>query len=140
MNLFEKSAPVVLRDAVTLLTAALVASAELPVDNDSYVTVETLVDLGTGGTNPTIELHPEVSMNGTDYAPAVSALNPGAVASGAVSVELADTTYTQTVAGRRTFHVPVYGAKKFRVRVRETGGPSPFGTCQITAVASRLGA
>lgn len=139
-SVFDKAPPAALRSPALALTTSLVASDDLDVSTHSMVTVETYYAAGTGGTG--VELLPEVLMAGeTVWSPAVSALNAGTPSGGAVTVEACATTYS-AVAGKRTIHVPVYGATSFRVRVKETTGTSisAAGTCAILAVASRLGA
>jgi len=139
MNLFDKSAPTTLR-ATSALTTSLVASDELAVPTHSTVTIEVEYTAGTGGTG--VEYVPEVLMAGQSvWSPAVTALNAGTPSAGAVTIEACAATYSQ-VAGKRTLHVPVYGATRFRVRVKETTATSisVAGTCAILAVASRLGA
>jgi len=139
MDLFDKGSPQRLR-AVSALTTSLVASSELAVSTHSTVTVEVEYTAGTGGTGA--EYLPEVLMAGESvWSPAVSALSAGTPSGGAVTAEACAMTYSQ-VAGKRTLHVPVYGATSFRVRVKETTATSisVAGTCGILAVASRLGA
>lgn len=140
-GVFDKGTRKELRPAATLLTGTLDPSAELDVSTFSMVTLDLVGTLGTGGSSPTIEVHPEVAYDrtGTTWLSAVSAQNAGTPASGAVGIELCDVTYTMTAAGSRTVHIPVYGAVRFRVSARETGGPLPFGTCQVGATPSRLG-
>lgn len=137
MDLFDKGSPQRLR-ATAALTTSLVASSELAVSTHSTVSIEVEYTAGTGGTGA--EYLPEVIMAGeTVWSPAVSALNAGTPAAGAVTIEACAATYSQ-VAGKRTLHIPVYGATSFRVRVKETGVVAVAGTCGILAVASRLGA
>ena len=139
MDLFDKGAPQRLR-ATAALTTSLVASDALAVSTHSTVSIEVEYTAGTGGTG--VEYLPEVLMAGESvWSPAVSALNAGTPSGGAVTIEACAATYSQG-AGKRTIHVPVYGATSFRVRVKETTGTciSSAGTCAILAVASRLGA
>ena len=137
MDLFDKSSPQRLRTTAAL-TTSLVASSELAVSTHSTVTVEVEYTAGTGGTG--VEYLPEVLMAGESvWSPAVSALSAGTPAAGAVTIEACAATYSQ-VAGKRTLHIPVYGATSFRVRVKEVGAVTVAGTCGILAVASRLGA
>ena len=139
MDLFDKGAPSRLRTTAAL-TTSLVASDALPVSTHSTVTVEVEYTAGTGGTG--VEYFTEVLMAGeTVWSPAVSALSAGTPSGGAVTAEACAMTYSQ-VAGKRTLHIPVYGATSFRVRVKETTATSisVAGTCGILAVASRLGA
>ena len=137
MDLFDKGSPQRLRTTAAL-TTSLVASSELAVSTHSTVSIEVEYTAGTGGTG--VEYLPEVLMAGeTVWSPAVSALNAGTPAAGAVTIEACAATYSQ-VAGKRTLHIPVYGATSFRVRVKETGVVAVAGTCGILAVASRLGA
>lgn len=137
MDLFDKGSPQRLR-AVSALTTSLVASSELAVSTHSTVSIEVEYTAGTGGTG--VEYLPEVLMAGESvWSPAVSALNAGTPSGGAVTAEACAMTYSQ-VAGKRTLHIPVYGATSFRVRVKETGAVAVAGTCGILAVASRLGA
>ena len=139
MDLFDKGAPQRLR-ATAALTTSLVASDALAVSTHSTVSIEVEYTAGTGGTG--VEYLPEVLMAGESvWSPAVSALNAGTPSGGAVTIEACAATYSQG-AGKRTIHVPVYGATSFRVRVKETTGTSisAAGTCAILAVASRLGA
>ena len=137
-SVFDKAPPAALRSPALALTTSLVASDDLDVSTHSMVTVETYYAAGTGGTG--VELLPEVLMAGeTVWSPAVSALNAGTPSGGAVTVEACATTYS-AVAGKRTLHVPVYGATRFRVQVKETGSVVAAGTCGVLAVASRLGA
>lgn len=139
MNLFDKGAPQRLR-AVSALTTSLVASDALAVSTHSTVSIEVEYTAGTGGTG--VEYLPEVLMAGESaWSPAVSALNAGTPSAGAVTIEACAATYSQG-AGKRTVHIPVYGATSFRVRVKETTATSisAAGTCAILAVASRLGA
>ena len=137
MDLFDKGSPQRLRTTAAL-TTSLVASSELPVSTHSTVTVEVEYTAGTGGTG--VEYLPEVLMAGESvWSPAVSALSAGTPAAGAVTIEACAATYSQ-VAGKRTLHIPVYGAASFRVRVKEMGAVAVAGTCGILAVASRLGA
>lgn len=137
MDLFDKGSPQRLRTTAAL-TTSLVASSELAVSTHSTVSIEVEYTAGTGGTGA--EYLPEVIMAGeTVWSPAVSALNAGTPAAGAVTIEACAATYSQ-VAGKRTLHIPVYGATSFRVRVKETGVVAVAGTCGILAVASRLGA
>lgn len=137
MDLFDKGSPQRLR-AVSALTTSLVASSELAVSTHSTVSIEVEYTAGTGGTG--VEYLPEVLMAGeTVWSPAVSALNAGTPSGGAVTAEACAMTCSQ-VAGKRTLHIPVYGATSFRVRVKETGAVAVAGTCGILAVASRLGA
>ena len=138
MDLFDKGSPQRLRATATALTTSLVASDELAVPTHSTVTIEVEYTAGTGGTG--VEYVPEVLMAGESvWSPAVSALNAGTPSGGAVTAEACAMTYSQ-VAGKRTLHIPVYGATSFRVRVKETGAVAVAGTCGILAVASRLGA
>jgi len=137
MDLFDKGSPQRLR-AVSDLTTSLVASSELAVSTHSTVSIEVEYTAGTGGTGA--EYLPEVLMAGESvWSPAVSALSAGTPAAGAVTIEACAATYSQ-VAGKRTLHIPVYGATSFRVRVKEVGAVTVAGTCGILAVASRLGA
>ena len=139
MNLFDKGAPQRLR-ATAALTTSLVASDALAVSTHSTVSIEVEYTAGTGGTG--VEYLPEVLMAGESaWSPAVSALNAGTPSAGAVTIEACAATYSQG-AGKRTVHIPVYGATSFRVRVKETTATSisAAGTCAILAVASRLGA
>jgi len=138
MDLFDKGSPQRLRATATALTTSLVASSELAVSTHSTVSIEVEYTAGTGGTG--VEYLPEVLMAGESvWSPAVSALNAGTPSGGAVTAEACAMTYSQ-VAGKRTLHIPVYGATSFRVRVKETGAVAVAGTCGILAVASRLGA
>lgn len=137
MDLFDKSSPQRLRTTAAL-TTSLVASSELAVSTHSTVSIEVEYTAGTGGTGA--EYLPEVLMAGESvWSPAVSALSAGTPAAGAVTIEACAATYSQ-VAGKRTLHIPVYGATSFRVRVKEVGAVTVAGTCGILAVASRLGA
>lgn len=139
MDLFDKGSPQRLRTTAAL-TTSLVASDELAVSTHSYVSLEVKYAAGTGGTG--VEYLPEVLMAGESvWSPAVSALSAGTPSGGAVTMEACAVTYSQG-AGKRTLHIPVYGATKFRVRVKETTATSisAAGTCGILAVASRLGA
>ena len=139
MDLFDKGAPQRLR-ATAALTTSLVASDALAVSTHSTVSIEVEYTAGTGGTG--VEYLPEVLMAGESaWSPAVSALNAGTPSAGAVTIEACAATYSQG-AGKRTVHIPVYGATSFRVRVKETTATSisAAGTCAILAVASRLGA
>jgi hypothetical protein len=137
MDLFDKSAPTRLR-TTTALTTSLVASDELAVPTHSTVSLEVEYTAGTGGTG--VEYLPEVLMAGESvWSPAVSALSAGTPSGGAVTMEACAVTYSQG-AGKRTIHIPVYGATRFRVQVKEVGTVSAAGTCGILAVASRLGA
>ena len=137
MDLFDKSSPQSLRTTAAL-TTSLVASSELAVSTHSTVSIEVEYTAGTGGTGA--EYLPEVLMAGESvWSPAVSALSAGTPAAGAVTIEACAATYSQ-VAGKRTLHIPVYGATSFRVRVKEVGAVTVAGTCGILAVASRLGA
>lgn len=140
MNLFDKGAPSRLRATSLALTTSLVASDPLDVSTHSMVSLETEYAAGTGGNG--VEYLPEVLMAGeTTWSPAVCALNAGTPSGGAVTVEACAVTYS-AVAGKRTLHIPVYGATKFRVRIKETTATSisVAGTCGLLAVASRLGA
>jgi len=132
---YRKSGFTVLRAATLALTGALVASDPITVTNDSVVTIETRYAAGTGGTG--VEVYPEVSMDGVDWSPAVSALDAGTPSGGAVTVGLAAITYAQTAEGRRTWSIDVPGATLFRVQVRETGVVVAAGTCLVRVVTSR---
>ena len=139
MHLSDKSAPVRLRATADALTTSLVASDAIDVSTHSMVTVETDYTAGTGGDG--VEFVPEVLMAGqSTWSAAVSALDAGTPSGGAVTMGLAAVTYSAG-AGKRTLHVPVYGASKFRVRIKETTSTSISveGTCGVLAVASRLG-
>lgn len=134
-SLIYKGAPLTLR-AATALTGSLVASDPLDVSADSYASVT--VDYTKGGSATLLEVVPEVQLQGDTTWRPVTAQNAGTPSGGAVAVELVAITYTLGATGSREFSVPVFGASKLRVKVRETG--TPGGTCAVIAVASRVGA
>lgn len=136
--LFDKTTtPTVLRASATL-TGARVASTELDVATWSHVTVEVTYTVGTGGTSPALELEPQVlGADGTTWLPAQTALTPGTPATGQVALACATPLYTRDAAGSFVLTIPVLGHARFRVRVRETGGPSPYGTCAVSAYRAR---
>jgi hypothetical protein len=138
-ELFDKSAPVTLRAASLALTTSPVASSEMDVSTHSYVTLFASYE-GTDGSGAAFI--PEVQRQGsTAWIPAVSVLSPGTPGGGLVETELVAALYTiPTLATARCVHVPVYGATRFRVSALELGAPGTPGTCEVVAVASRLGA
>ena len=92
MDLFDKGAPQRLRTTAAL-TTSLVASSELAVSTHSTVSIEVEYTAGTGGTG--VEYLPEVLMAGESvWSPAVSALNAGTPAAGAVTIEACAATYS----------------------------------------------
>lgn len=128
-----KNTPKVLANAL-VLTGSLVATEEVDVSNESYVSL--FVDYTKGGT--ALELVVETRPQGDDEWYSETASNSGTPSGGAVSIESVEVTRTITATSKRAITVPCYGASKLRVRVRETGTPS--GTVTITAVSSRVGA
>ena len=135
--LFDKTSQTSIR-ASAALTDSQVASDSVDVDTWSHVVIDVNYTVGTGGTNPGIELEPLVSDDDTNWTPAESALSAGAPSAGQVAFAVATTLYTRASSGRFCLTFPVYGHKRFRVKVRETGSPSPFGTCAITAARARV--
>lgn len=134
-QLIYKGAPLTLR-AAAALTGSHVASGEIDVSADSYASVT--IDYTKGGSATLLEIIPEVQLQGDSTWRPVTAQNAGTPSGGAVAVELVSVMYTMTATGAREVSVPVFGASKLRVKVRETG--TPGGSCTVTAVASRVGA
>lgn len=137
-DLFDKTPQRTIR-ASALLTGSQIASDPVDVATWSHVVIDVDYTVGTGGTNPAVELEPQVSDNGTDWSPAESALSTGSPSAGQVAMSVATPLYTRAVSGRFCLTFPVLGHSRFRVKVRETGSPSPFGTCSITAATARMG-
>ena len=135
-DLYDKTAPSTLRAAATTLTGSYVATSELDVDNYAFVTVT--LAYTKGGSATLLQFVAEQLFAGgesADWSPAECLQNAGSPSGGAVASEVLDTSYTVTATGNRTLHFRVYGAAKFRLRLKETG--TPGGTCKVTAVASR---
>lgn len=126
-----KTKPTTIRAAATALTGSLVASDTVDCRSGRVLSLELDYTPGTGGTG--LQLHPEVSSDGTNWIPAATGLTAGTASGGAVSLAMEDPTYTLAVAGKRILHIEVYGARYFRARVLEAGSPSPFGTCKLVA-------
>lgn len=142
MPLFEKGAPVVLRALAALTDSYESEDADLPtlsVATESMVTLQIAYEADNGGEG--IEVLPEVQLQGfDDWTPAAPTLVPGTPASGTIASEVVSTSYTVTTDGVRLVNVPVYGASRFRVRVRELGGSIvAAGQGRVVAVASRVG-
>lgn len=140
MQLIHKGPPKVLLSAVTLTGSFVASTEECDVANASYVDLHVDHTPGTGGTTPTLELLVEVQAEGSATWRQPATGNAGTVAAGAVPVALTTPTYTLAAAANVVIpSIPVYGASKLRVKVRETGGPSPFGSVSVRAVPSRVG-
>jgi hypothetical protein len=122
------------------LTGSLVAStAECDVSLASYCDLTVDYTQGTGGTSPKLELTVEQKHEGSSTWRQVATLDAGTVAAGAVPLALTTPTYTLAASASLVFSVPCFGAGKLRVKVRETGSPSPFGSVTVAAIPSRVG-
>ena len=135
-DLIDKSLPQTIRASATL-TGTLVASDVVRCENDSHVTVEVDFTKGTGGTG--LELVAETLREGASTWQPATVQNAGTPSAGAVAIELLSVTHTMSVTGVRSITFPVLGAVQFRVRAREVGSPSPFGTLALVAVRARIG-
>lgn len=122
------------------LTGTLVASTpECDVSLASYCDLTVDYTQGTGGTSPKLELTVEQKHEGSSTWRQVATFDAGTVAAGAVPLALTTPTYTLAATGGAVFSVPCFGAGKLRVKVRETGSPSPYGNVTVSAVPSRVG-
>lgn len=139
MQIIHKGPTAALASALTL-TGSLVASDEVDVCLASYCDLHVDYAQGTGGTSPKLELVVEVQCEGSSTWRQPATGSPGSPGGGAVAVELVTVTYQLTASASVVLPVPCYGAKSLRVKVRETGAPSPFGTVSVRAVPSRVGA
>lgn len=138
--LIHKGPSIALLSAVTLTGSFVASTEECDVANASYVDLHVDHTPGTGGSSPTLELLVEVQTEGSGTWRQPATGNAGTVAAGAVPVALTTPTYTLAAAANVVIPaIPVYGASRVRVRVRETGGPSPYGTVSVRAVPSRVG-
>lgn len=138
--LIHKGPSIALLSAVTLTGSFVASTEECDVSNASYVDLHVDHTPGTGGSSPTLELLVEVQAEGSGTWRQPATGNAGTVAAGAVPVALTTPTYTlAAAAGVVIPSIPVYGSSKLRVKVRETGTPSPYGSVSVRAVPSRVG-
>lgn len=134
MSMFVyKGAPKTLLEAA--LTGSLVASEEIDVSNESYLSLFVTYAQSSG---TEMKLVLETKPQGDDEWYQECAANTGTPATGEVDIESVVVTRTFTQSGRYALTLPCYGASKARVRVIETG--TADGTVKVTAVPSRVGA
>lgn len=135
----HKGPPKALVSAQTL-TGTLVASAETcDVSLASHCELHVDYAQGTGGTSPKLELEVETRCEGSDAwrDPAIG--DAGTPSGGAVAIALTTVTHTLAASAGVSFLIACPGARDLRVRVRETGTPSPYGSVSVRAVPVRLG-
>lgn len=122
------------------LTGSLVASTEAcDVSLASHCELHVDYAQGTGGTSPKLELEVETRCESSDTWRDPSVGDAGTPSGGAVAIALTTTTYTLAATAGVSFTVPCHGARDLRVKVRETGTPSPYGSVSVRAVPVRLG-
>ncbi len=140
MQLVHKGPSKVLLSAQTLTGSFVASTEECDVSLASHVDLHIDHTPGTGGTAPTLELLVEVQAEGSATWRQPATGDAGTVSAGAVPVALTTPTYTLAAAANLVVPaIPVLGTSKLRVRVRETGSPSPFGAVSVRAVPSRVG-
>lgn len=140
MQIIHKGPVTALASALTLTGSLAASTSECDVSLASYCDLHVDYAQGTGGTAPKLELVVEVQCEGSTTWRQPTTGSPGTPSGGAVAVELVTVTYELTASGNVVLPVPCFGASKLRVKVRETGTPSPYGTVSVRAVPSRVGA
>ena len=140
MQIVHKGPTTELASALTLTGSLVASDEECDVSLASYCDLHIDYAAGTGGTSPKLELAVEVQCEGSSTWRQPTTGSAGTPSGGAVAVELVTVTYQLTASASVVLPVPCYGAKSLRVKVRETGSPSPFGTVSVRAVPSRVGA
>ena len=140
MQIIHKGPTAALLSDATLTGSLVASTQECDVSLASYCDLHVDYAQGTGGTSPKLELTVEVKCEGSSTWRQPTTGSAGTPSGGAVAVELVTVTYQLTASGNVVLPVPCYGASKLRVKVRETGSPSPFGTVSVRAVPSRVGA